>query len=266
LPPCANGGIISLTLALVGCKGKNVSLWGGLLKLGYRLQRHRIGPLALGYWPLLTGLLLAGIPCLLNLNRVPTWPYALALSVVGVALVSITLSARPAGYIRFEQDESLAAHLHPDVPPIEPDEKVSVRATGILEVRTERHYFVEAEANFATMETREHIVMARIPLSRMWLVARSSKDDAGWWYAFVNPAHIRSIQTGRLHHGLRPRPALKIEYQRRRLIEGKKKTKEIISDETIYLSVANPLTLHRLLENLVRDAGRQDKRQQYVPL
>ena len=57
-------------------------LWGGLLKLGYRLWWHRIGPLALGYWPLFIGVLWLGIPWLAEANLVATWPYALALSAV----------------------------------------------------------------------------------------------------------------------------------------------------------------------------------------
>lgn len=243
-----------------------MSAWGGLLRLGYRLWRHRIGPIALGYWPLLIGLPWLGIPWLVTGGTATTWPYALAMSVIGLILGSIMLIARQQRYIRFHRDESLAARLPPGVAPIEPDEKIPVRVTGFLEVRDNRQYFVETETDFATMGTREHIVMARIPLSRMWLVAQSSKGDVGWWYAFVKPAHIRSIQTGWLHHGLRPRPALKLVYLRRRLTEGKKKTKRAVSEETVYLSVANPLALHRLLENLARDAGQPVEHQPYVPL
>lgn len=238
-----------------------MSLWGGLLRLGYRLRRHRIGPLALGYWPLLVGVL-----CLIVVHRTAAWRYAVALSAAGLILTSIVLIAQQPGYIRFRRDESLAAHLPPGVAAIKPNEKVLIQATGVLEVQNRRRYFVQATANFATTETREHIIMARIPLSRMWLVAQSSKEEEGWWYAFVKPAYIRSIQTGWLHHGLRPRPALKLVYLRRRLIEGKKKTKEVTSEETIYLSATEPLTIHRLLENLARDAGQPVEYQQYVPL
>lgn len=243
-----------------------MSLWGGLLKLGYRLQWHRVGPLALGYWPLLIGLPWLGIPWLVSASPAAAWPYALALSFLGLALVGVMWFARQQRYIRFRRDESLAAHLPPDVDPIKPDEKIPIRATGVLEVRDKRRYFVEAVADFATMGTREHAIMARISLSRMWLVAQSSKGVVGWWYVFIEPAYIRSIQTGWLHHGLHPRPALKIEYQRRRAVKGRKKTKEVKSDETIYLSTAEPLALHRLLENLARDAGRADDTRLYVPL
>jgi hypothetical protein len=132
-------------------------------------------------------------------------------------------------------------------------------------VRDKRRRFVEARADFATMETREHIVMAYIPLSRMWLVARSPRDMWGWWYAFAKPADIRSIQTGWLHHGLRPRPSLKLVYLRRRLTEGKK-PREVVTEETVYLSFAERLALVRLLENLARDAGQPADYQPYVPL
>ena len=233
-----------------------MSLWGGLLKFGYRLQRHRIGPLALGYWPLLLGLIGSVIA-----YRTTAWPYALILSVVGLVLAVIMLVGRRQRYIRFRHDESLAAHLPPDVKPIKQDEKILIKAVGTLEVRDKRKYFVCAEADFATMENREHVVMARIPFSRMWLVAQSLKEQEGWWYAFVSPPHIRSIQTGWLHHGLRPQPALQLVYERRQFVERRNEFKETVTEETIYLSVAKVLTLHRLLENLVRDAGQRVERQ-----
>jgi hypothetical protein len=163
-------------------------------------------------------------------NRTAAGPYALALSFTGFILTGIMLITRRQAYIRFRPDESLAAHLPPDVVPIQADEKIPIQATGMLRVRNSRRY-------------REHIAMARIPVSRMWLVAKSSQEEEGWWYAFVKPAHIRGIQTGWLYHGLRLRPAL-----------------------TLYLSAADPLTIHRLLEDLVRDAGRPVEHQQYVPL
>jgi len=242
-----------------------VSLWGGLLKLGYRLSWHRIGSLALGYWPLLMGLLWLGVPWLVEAHLPGGWPYALALSAVGLVLVIIMLVSRRQKYVRFRQDESLAAHLSPDVVPIRPDEKIPVRATGVFEVRDKRQHFVAAPADFATMETREHIVMARIPLSRMWLVAQSPKDMVGWWYAFAKPADIRSIQTGWLHHGFRPWPTLRLVYLRRRLTEGKR-PREVMTEETVYLSVAKRFILHRLLENLARDAGQPVEYEPYVPL
>ncbi len=246
----------------IGEEGEqSVSLWGGLLRLGYRLWRHRIGPWSLGYWPLLIGTI-----WLIFAHRRETRPCALTLTVVGLILAGVMLIARRQGYLRFRRDESLAAHLPPDVAAIEPDEKVSIQASGPLEVRDNRRYFVAAEADFTTMETREHIVMARIPLSRMWLAARSPEEDEGWWYAFVRPAHIRSIQTGRLYHGLRPRPALKVVYQRCRLVAGKSQPKEVVTEETVYLSAAGLLTLHRLLEDLTRDAGQETGYGQYVPL
>jgi hypothetical protein len=233
----------------------------GWLKLGYRLRRHRIGPLPLGVWPLLLGAILSAL-----LVGTRAWPVALALGLIGLVLLGVMLNARRQGYVRFEQDESLAAHLPPEIPPVEADEKVPVRVTGWLEVRNEQRFFAEARADLATMETREHIVMARIPPSRMWLVAKSIKEVAGWWYAFVKPAHIRSIQTGWLRHGSNPRPALRIQYLRRRLIDDGARIKEVESNETIFISVDDRVTLHRLLENLVRDAGRAQEARLYVPL
>jgi len=236
-----------------------VSLWGGLLRLGYRLWHHRIGSWSLGYW-----LPLAGAVWLALAYHKATWPFALAFSAVAFVLAGVMLVARQQGYLRFRRDESLAAHLPPGVAAIEPDEKVPIRASGLLEVKDARRYLVEAEADYATMETREHIVMARIPPSRMWLVARSPEEDEGWWYTFIRPVCVQSIQTGWLHHGLRPRPALEIVY--RRPVTDKGRPQQITSQDTVYLSVAEPLTLHRLLEDLARDAGRDTGYGGYIPL
>ena len=83
-----------------------MSFWGGVLRLGYRLRHHRIGPLSLGYWPLVVGLFL-----LVVAYGTAVWPYALALIAAGLVLVGIMLLGRRQGYIRFRHDESLAAHL-----------------------------------------------------------------------------------------------------------------------------------------------------------
>jgi hypothetical protein len=40
----------------------------------------------------------------------------------------------------------------------------------------------------------------------------------------------------------------------------------VTTEETLYLSAADRLTIHRLLENLIRDAGQPVEYEQYVPL
>jgi hypothetical protein len=153
-------------------------------------------------------------------------------------LVSVTLLAKRMGFIIFRRRESPSS---PNPPELASDEKVAVRATGLFEVRGERRYLVEVIADFATMETREHIVMARMLDLRF--LAGAPKDDAGWWYIFFKPHTIRRIEVGQVHFGLRARPAIKLRYQTK---EGKV--------EPVHLSFDDPLQMQRVLEDLRRDA------------
>ena len=99
---------------------------------------------------------------------------------------------------------------------------------------------MEATADFATMETREHIVMARVLDSRF--LAGAPKGDVGWWYIFFKPHTIRGIEVGQVRFGLRSRPAIKLITTS----EGKV--------EPVYLSFDDPLQMQRVLEDLCRDA------------
>jgi hypothetical protein len=211
-----------------------MSIVGFILKASYQLNRHRLGPLCLNLVPLLFALASGLIWRVGGLMGEQT---ALII-VLCLILVLVALLAKRMGFIIFRRGE-----LSPSPNPSElaPDEKVAVRATGLFEVRSERRYFVEVTADFATMETREHIVMGRM-LNVRFLVG-APKDDAGWWYIFFQPHTIREIEVGQVHFGLRARPAIKLRYQTE---EGK--------GELIYLSFDDPLQMQRVLEDLHRDA------------
>jgi hypothetical protein len=201
----------------------------------YQLNRHRLGPLRLNLVPLLFALASGLIWRVGGLLGEQT-ALIIALCLI---LVLVTLLAKRMGFIIFRRGE-----LSPSPNPRElaPDEKVAVRATGLFEVRGERRYFVEAIADFATMETREHIVMARM-LDLRFLVG-APKDDAGWWYIFFKPHTIREIEVGQVYFGLRARPAIKLGYST--------KEKKV---ELAYLSFDDPLQMQRVLEDLRRDAS-----------
>ncbi len=212
-----------------------MSIIGFILKASYQLSRHRLGPLRLNFVPLLfalaSGLMWWKIGGL-------TGEQTALIVVLCSILVLITLLAKRQGFIVFRRTK-----LSPYPSPTElmPDEKVAVRATGLFEVRDKQRYFVEATADFATMETREHIVMARM-LDLRFLVG-APKEDAGWWYIFFKPHMIRELEVGEIHFGLRSRPAIKLGYntEERKL-------------EPVYLSFADPLPMQRVLEDLRRDA------------
>ena len=76
-----------------------------------------------------------------------------------------------------------------------------------------RKYLANVQAWFETVETREHIVIARNPVSRFLLIARMKEHEGGMWYAFFRPEHVRSAQMGFACFGWSVRPALRISFQ-----------------------------------------------------
>ena len=211
-----------------------MSIVGLILKASYQLSRHRIGPLRLNLVPLVlalaSGLIWWKVGGL-------TGEQAILIIVLCLILVLVTLLAKRQGFIVFRRQGEISS---PGVARLAPDEKAAVRASGLFEVQGERRYFVEVTADFATMETREHIVMARMLDSRF--LVGSPKDDIGWWYIFFKPHTIRGIEVGEVCFGLRARPAIKLITTS----EGKV--------EPVYLSFDDPLQRQRVLEDLCRDA------------
>ena len=76
-----------------------------------------------------------------------------------------------------------------------------------------RKHLVGVQTWFETVETREHIVIARNPQSRFLLLARTREVESGMWYAFFRPEHICSVETGFSSFGWNARPALRIAFQ-----------------------------------------------------
>jgi len=211
-----------------------MSLIGVILKASYQLNRHGIGPLRLNFVPLLFALASGLIWRAGGLTGEQT---ALII-ILCLILVLVSLLTKRQGFIVFRQQGETPSL---SVARLASDEKVAVRATGLFEVRGERRYFVEATADFATMETREHVVMVRMLDSRFLVGA--PKDDVGWWYIFFKPHKITGIELGQIHFGLNARPAIKLGYK---ADEGK--------GEFVYLSFDNPLQMQRVSEDLRRDA------------
>ena len=211
-----------------------MSIVGFILKASYQLSRHRIGPLRLS----LALLLFALVSGLAWRVGILAGEHAASIGALCLILVLLSLLAQRKGFIVFRRRELLPSSNPPE---LASDEKVAIRATGVFEVQNRRRYFVEVTADFATMETREHIVMGR-NLNVRFLVG-APKADAGWWYIFFKPHMIREIEVGEIHFGLRPRPAIKLEY--------KTEKGEI---EPVYLSFDDLLQMQRVLEDLCRDA------------
>jgi len=212
-----------------------MSVIGLILKASYQLSRHRLGPLRLNLAPLL----LALASGLMWRAGALTGAQAVLTTVLCLALVLVTLLAKRQGFVVFRQRGTTDSRM--DRTELAADEKVPVHATGLFEVRDRRRYFVEVAADFATMETREHVVMGRMLDSRFLVGA--PKDDVGWWYIFFKPFMIREIEVGQVHFGLRARPAIKVKYEAE---EGRV--------EPVYLSFDDPLQMQRVLDDLRRDA------------
>ena len=212
-----------------------MSVIGIILKTGYYLHRHRTGPIPVGRAPLI----LAAMTLIAAITRLLAWQWAVGSTLVALALATAVWLTGQTGYIVFRAKQFAPLQVEP----LQVDEKIAGRATGYFEVGGKRRYFVEAQAYFSTVETREHILMVRIPHTRFLLIATSPRDEVGWWYVFFRPGMIRAVQTGEIHFGMRPRPALRVTYQT-----------EALPPQTVYLSFDDMTSLHRVLNDLRLDA------------
>jgi hypothetical protein len=122
------------------------------------------------------------------------------------------------------------------------EELVPIRASGLFAVEGKNRYFVDLEADFETVDSREHIVLARVLPSRFLLLGQWPGDELGWWYIFFQPAMIRQLAAGAVHFGGGGRPALALLYSP----DGE-------TEETIYLTFDDRAAMGRVWQDLVRD-------------
>ncbi|MGD1994813.1 MAG: hypothetical protein PVI59_16590 [Anaerolineae bacterium] len=214
---------------------------GVVLKLAYQLHRHFWLGWSLARW---LGFLLA-VAALIVLVRwwSYTWPGVLVAGVLLVYLLYLTW-ARRLGYVRFEasRNRALLGDASPG-PPLEKEERVPLRASGWFVVEGKTQYYVDLAADFETVGTREHIVLARVRPSRFLLLGKWPVNELGWWYIFFQPAMIQKLGVGRLHFGPRPVLALEVTY-----VEDEEKP------QTIYLAFTRATDLKRVRDDLLRDA------------
>jgi len=215
---------------------------GLILKISYHLSRLRLWGQPLNRWLFFLSLL--GIPAV-AVDLVESRPVADA--VVILACLSLMLALLWAGrtrYLIFKRAEHPSSTtLTTDGPQLAPEEKVPVWASGHFEVSGMRRYFVEAQAYFETVDTREHIIIAWMPYRSLLGLAASPREEVGLWYVFFMPATIQEIEVGEVYFGLRPRLALKVVYH-----------SESSSLETVYLSFDHPEQREFVLADLRRDA------------
>jgi hypothetical protein len=185
-----------------------VSWRGIVLQLAYRLRRHFWGGWSIGRW--LGVLLLLAIAGVLIRSRTAAWPVAAALGVLFLAYAGILVWARRRRYVHFAPSQ---APLD-DPPPAGLDmaDLVPIRASGWFTVEGKRQNYVDLDADYQTVPSREHIILARVYPSRFLLLGRWLEREIGWWYIFFEPATVREVQVGHLHFGARPRLAVQLTY------------------------------------------------------
>lgn len=223
----------------------SLSMLGVVLQLAYRLRRHFWLGWSLARW---LGLFLV-IAVLVMLIR--WWPYlwlAVLLAGLFVLYAVLLIWASRRGYVRFVAMPEARILLH-DVlpgPPLRAEELVPLRASGWFTVEGKDQYYVDLEADFETVGTREHIVLARVYPSRFLLLGSWPEYELGWWYIFFQPAMIRKVAVGHLHFGPRSRLALQVVY-----------TPDEQTQQTIYFTFDGAAALRRVWDDIQRDAPPQ---------
>jgi hypothetical protein len=218
-----------------------LSARGTFLQLAYRLRHYLFFSWSLARW--LGTLLLVGVAWALLRWWPNFWP-AVALGAVFVAYIVWHVSAQRSRYVHFEPLSDPAVLLDGEpLPPLHTEELVPARATGWFTVEGLNGYLVNLEADFETVGTREHIVLARLYPSRFLLLGCWPPYQIGWWYIFFMPGMIRRVRLGRLHAGGEPGLALQIVY-----------APNAETLHTIYLAFDDPAALRRVWADLMLDA------------
>jgi hypothetical protein len=215
---------------------------GLILKISYFLKRLRFWGQPLNRWLFFLSLL--GILAVAA-NLLDSGPVADALVILaGLSLMLALLWAGRTRHLIFRRVECPSPSASAaNGPQLAPEEKVPVQASGHFEVSGMRRYFVEAQAYFETVETREHILIAWTPLWSLLGLVASPHEEVGLWYVFFMPDTIQEIEMGKVYFGLRSRPALKVIYQ-----------SESGSPETVYLSFDHHEQRETVLADLRLDA------------
>ncbi len=229
---------------------------GPIYQFVYNLERHRLFNITLRRWLILLCFVLPATMWL-ELWRVSVLTAVLA-TLAAACVLAATWWAGKQRYVRFEEQGQASASFRgeserisrtagqqPANPPLPAMSKTRVSATGFFEVSGLRRYLVEAPSEYTTFETREHCVMTQVSRTRFLLLGKSREDEIGWWYIFFQPDTIRSVESGWLYFGMRPRPALRLEISQA----------DDTQDEGLYLSFDDEATRWLVLTDLQYDAN-----------
>jgi len=185
-------------------------LGGILARLGYSLARYRIGTIPLDLLAIIALFLVIPWEGWRGWQQGFTPLRLLIMAGSGVLAVAL-LILRFQHYViyRCGFDETQPARVFR----LPPDEKLSLWASGHFEVGGNRRYFVQIPAQFTATELGEYIVMAQLRHRFSLGLIKALSDEWGWWYIFIVPRMVRSMDSGRFYHGLSARPTIRIVYE-----------------------------------------------------
>jgi hypothetical protein len=219
-----------------------LGLIGLVLRLAYRLRRYLLLGWSVARWGGVL-LFLAGVWALFYWWPSP-WP-AMAVGGSLLAYLFVLAWATRKGFLHFQPLPEQQARIRalPAPHALRLEELVPARVSGHFVVESLAQYLIDLEANFETVETREHIVLARKGLTRFLWLARWPGYEVGWWYIFFQPYMIREMAVGHLYVGRRPSLALRVAY-----------APDEETQQVVYLAFVDGPALRRVWDDLLLDA------------
>jgi hypothetical protein len=202
-----------------------LSMAGIVAWIGYSLSRYRAFGVPLDTVAMVGSLAVAPWMAWDGWRQGYGWHHFLA-ALAGLLLFVLLLVLRLKRYIVYRREPFAFPQ---GVRQLAAEEKVKTRVAGNLEVEGQRRHFVDIPGSFHTTELSDHIVMARLSSRRSLGLLKSEAAERGWWYAFISPRKVRSIEWTRVFHGFGRRRAIKVEYTRE---DGK--------DSTLFLGFDGP--------------------------
>lgn len=179
-----------------------MGILGIILQLKYKLGNHYFMGFRMDVWGLI---LLACASIVLRFTGQPVWSTVLAL--VAILDGILVIWAKKIGYVFFTPEaagEGMPAEY------LQPDEVVPVKAFGCFRIRDQVRYLAHHPIIYTTVKSREHIMIAQLEQKRFLLLGVTAEEDWGCWYQFVKPEEIDQVQTGRVYHGWRSWPGIRV--------------------------------------------------------
>jgi hypothetical protein len=219
-----------------------LSIKGVILRLTYQLRRHLWAEWPLSRW--LGLLFLVAIVGSLFVAWLRPWAAVLLGLLYLIYLLFLSWASRRE-YVHYESLDSVDA-LGPDVanePALRPEELVPVRASGWFSVEGRDRFYMDLEADFETVATREHILLGRVHPSQFLLLGRWPVDELGWWYVFFRPSMVTGMDLGHLFFGPEAQQVLRITY-----------AEDAKTEQTLYLAFDTDAALRRVWADIIEDA------------